>query len=215
MAPFKAGKRGREADAGARADAGGESLRHAVLPLFKRSRGWRSQPGAAVKGEVKPAAYPSPYRPGRADGLTRAASVGEAAVRQPADEPPTTASGRNLVGGEMNRDRAEAAVTPLRQSRFREKPRKGPAGKRRQAGSPARVGPTTCIRPAAGLRTHRRQPKGRAGAIWRRRSQGNRNRSFGPAYAAAATTLRPSWHRRACSAPFPAGPCPAQGAGRA
>jgi hypothetical protein len=48
--------------------------------------------------------------------------------------------------------------------------RKGPAGKRRQAGSPARVGPTTRIRPAAGLRAHRRQPKGRAGAIWRRRS---------------------------------------------
>ena len=52
------------------------------------------------------------------------------------------------------------------------------------------MGPTTCIRPAAGLRAHRRQPKGRAGAIWRRRSQGNRNRAFGPAYAAAATTLR-------------------------
>ena len=52
------------------------------------------------------------------------------------------------------------------------------------------MGPTTRIRPAAGLRAHRRQPKGRAGAIWRRRSQGNRNRAFGPAYAAAATTLR-------------------------
>ena len=258
-------------------------MRHAVLPLFERSRGWRSQPGAAVKGEVKPAAYPSPYRPGRADGLTWAASVGEAAVRQPADEPPTTASGRNLVGGEMNRDRAEAAVTPQRQSRFREKPRKEPAGKRRHAQQPVRVGPTTRIRPAAGLRAHRRQPKGRAGAIWRRRSQGNRNRAFGPAYAAAATPLRTArsgrdgdgtgafgagqpatrvgpiqreaptcrrtdkqgsgrreaererrpadgvgyqrgWARQltipersgdARTAPFPAGPCPAQGAGRA
>ena len=34
-------------------------------------------------------------------------------------EPPTTASGGSIVGGEVNRDRA-AAVTPPRQSRLRE-----------------------------------------------------------------------------------------------
>ena len=58
----------------------------------------------------------------------------------------------------------------------------------------------SCIRPAAGLRTHRRQPKGRPGAFWRR------NEAKGTGGGPLGQPMRPQPRR--CARPGPA--CPGE-----